>query len=306
MAHSAFHVLKPLILAFAIVLFLPATTYATNKQIKLDLDVTRLTKPGQGDRGPVAISAVTDARALTPAGTSDATPQSTLVGQYLKKSDAIYDVILVGGKDVTDIVNEVIAMNLTQLGYVVVDADSPEGKAAPSLAISINKFWVENDPAGGSNKKSFDCVFSFTVESNSEPFEKMGTVSGSGFRNGSRATNPKSYSNSLLHSLKFVMQDFERKYDNALRSFAKTDLSLDDAAIDKILEARQLRDDGVISDEEFQQIKKKFLVSKYIWRNQRFAAPVERLYDACCRLALRISYWPAHMLPERPFQPHAT
>lgn len=259
MPRSACYAFRPLILAYAIIMFLPAPAYAANKQIQLDLDVTRLAKPGQGDRGPVVISAVTDARAVNPAGTSEASPQSTLVGQYLKSSDTVYDVILVGGKDVTDIVNEVITMNLTQLGYVVVDADSPAGKTAPSLAISINNFWVENDPAGGSNKKSFDCVFSFTVESNSEPFDKMGTVSGSGFRNGSRATNPKSYSNSLLHSLKFVMQDFDRKYDTALRSFAKTDLSLDDAAIDKIIEARQLRDDGVITDAEFQQLKKEIL-----------------------------------------------
>jgi len=252
---------RPLILAYTVLVLalVPVMSNAANKQINLDLDVSRLAKPGQGDRGPVVISAVTDARSLTPAGTSDPAIQSTLVGQYLKNSDSVYDVILTGGKDVTDIVNEVITMNLTQLGYVVVEANSPAGESAPSLAITINKFWVENDPAGGANKKSFDCIFNFTVESNSEPFDKIGVVSGSGFRNGSRETNPKSYSNSLQHSLKFVMQDFERQYDNALRSFAKTDLSLDDAAIDKILEARQLRDEGEITDEEFQQLKKEIL-----------------------------------------------
>ena len=87
----------------------------------------------------------------------------------------------------------------------------------------------------------------------------METVSGTGFRNGSRPTNAKSYSNSLLHSLKSVIKDFNDDYDVALRNYAAAEYSLKESAVDKILEARQLREDGIITDEEFQQLKEKIL-----------------------------------------------
>ena len=76
---------RPLLLICALIALAPATSMGANKQIDLDLDVSRLAGLGQGDSGPVVISSVTDARPLSPAGTSDPSLNSVLVGQYIKR-----------------------------------------------------------------------------------------------------------------------------------------------------------------------------------------------------------------------------
>ena len=76
---------RSLLLICAALALMPAISMSANKQIDLDLDVSRLAGLGQGDRGPVVISSVTDARSLSPAGTSDPALNNVLVGQYIKK-----------------------------------------------------------------------------------------------------------------------------------------------------------------------------------------------------------------------------
>ena len=101
----------------------------------------RLARPGPGDRGPVVIGTITDARTLNPAGTSSVTNQATLVGQHVKSADKVYDVVLVGGKDVTDITREIIAISLTRMGYIVVDSNDAAGTA--NDLESAAKLWHE-------------------------------------------------------------------------------------------------------------------------------------------------------------------
>ena len=230
-----------------------------NKTILLDLDLQRLARPGAGNLGNVVIEHVTDARNISPVGNSQVTDPALLVGQYLRSSTSTYDVVLTGGKDVTDLARETMEIALTRAGYTVIQPGSEGAVDAAAIDLRVDRFWVEYDPEGGSNRRSFDCEFDIAIDSAAEPFSRIVSVSGSGFRNGSRPRNPKSYSNSLLHSLKFLLEDFEIRHNSVMTSVADPAADANDDRVLRIRQAHELLDTGAITEEEYEELKDRIL-----------------------------------------------
>ncbi len=208
----------------------------------------------------MVIGRVTDARSLTPAGISSTSSPNLLVGRF-QWSDWIYDVVLTNGKSVEDIVKEAVVISLSRIGYVVLDKQIDDDSDLPVINFEINDFWIEAEPIPGSKRRRFDCNIAISV-SGTSMFEEMGKVAVNGFRNGRRPREAISYSNTFTHTINIFARKFESSFNSATNLyFRKKSLAGNDATgatpeEEKVLAAKKLRDDGLISQQEYERIVK--------------------------------------------------
>jgi hypothetical protein len=231
-----------------------------NRQIPLYLDLSRLVGPTIGHQSQVVIGRVTDARSLTPVGNSSESSPNLLVGQFQSdRLNRVYDVVLSNGKSVEDIVKEVVVISLSRIGYVVLDKQIDDDGDLPVINFEINDFWIEAEPIPDSSRRRFDCNIAISV-SGTSMFEEMGKVSVNGFRNGRRPKEAISYSNTFAYTINIFARNFESSFNSAaILHLRKKSLAGNDARgatleEEKVLAAKKLRDDGLISQQEYERI----------------------------------------------------
>ena len=139
------------------------------------------------------------------------------IGWY-KKKDTEYLVVL-AGTDIEQFVRDAITLGFNRAGYAVVPVDDPRAASAPRVDVEVTSLWMWVAPIEEKTRKQFHFTMETIVTSDAPELANIGTVKGSGFRNGSRDTNWKSYRNTALHSIKFFISEFEENIRASIAAY---------------------------------------------------------------------------------------
>ena len=264
---------------FAMGLAFPAI--GANRLITVDIDVLGEFSSGSpGSRGFVVISSVNDLRQLELIGESDISLRDRLIGQYvatkLQSSGSrtparteVYDIVLREGQTVTTLAKDTLTIALNDAGYQVIDAAHPRSAEAGRITVDIerwwsweNKSWENKGLRGffGFSRGRFDASFTITLGGDSDAWSKFGSVSGGGYRSGNYPLYASTWVATNLRGLKGFIRNLQTRL--AAESVAGANSSYEKELVDQLKNLRELRDTGVITEDEYSALTKR-LVETY-------------------------------------------
>ena len=242
----------------AIALSFPAI--GANKLIKVDIDVQGNFSTGSaGNRGYVVITSVNDRRQFELIGESDISLRDRLIGQYVYSTKTkAYDIVLREDQTVTTLAADTLKIALDNAGYLVIDAAHPGSAEASHITVDIEKWWSwANAVPGSSSRKRFDASFTITLSGDSPAWSKFGSVSGGGYRNGSRPTYAGSWVNTNLYGLKDFIRNLQTRLAAVPVTGANSNIEVE--LVDQLSTLRELRDTGVLTEDEYSALTKRLL-----------------------------------------------
>jgi hypothetical protein len=107
-------------------------------------------------------------------------------------------------------VRDVITLGFNRAGYVVLSPSDVRSADAPRVNVEVTSLWMWKVPSGEAwADEQFHFHMETVIESGTPELANIGTVKGSGFRNGSRERSWRSYRTTALHSIEFFIEDFK-------------------------------------------------------------------------------------------------
>jgi hypothetical protein len=136
-----------------------------------------------------------------------------------------------------------------------------EGEAryedVPKLDVTVKEMWMWNTRISDSKRSEFHFAMKTEFSSDVPELENMPVVEVRDFRNGGRQTNWKSYRNTIMHSMKGYIVNFNGALaeSSAIAAQGDSEGSSVGRVIDVIEELVELEESGAISEGEFDALK---------------------------------------------------
>jgi len=172
--------------------------------------------------------------------------------------------VVLKNKDNEQFVREAITLAFDRSGYSVVSAVT-DNENTIHVDVTVSELWMWAIPMEGNKRQSFYFSMDTELTSNTDGVEDIGSVHVTDYRNGSRMTNWKSYRNTIMHSMKAYIANFADKLKQmeagppASTSDKTGAPSATSSLVEKLNKLDELREEGVISDEEFEAARLKVI-----------------------------------------------
>jgi hypothetical protein len=154
--------------------------------------------------------------------------------------------VVLKNKDVEQFVREAITLAFDRSGYSVISTATANENTI-HVDVTVSELWMWAIPMEGNKRQSFYFSMDTELTSNTDGIADIGSVHVTDYRNGSRVTHWKSYRNTIMHSMKAYIASFA----DQLKQMEAGAPSATSSLAEKLNKLDELREEGVISDEEF-------------------------------------------------------
>jgi len=256
---------KPLLMLCAGLLLAAAAANAAKPKLintTVDLSEGNYGPPLTSSLGTVSIGTVTIDRTLPAAAVDSPEPDPQYAAQQIGYYRKSYEYLVVlKNKTNEQFVREAVALALSQAGYAVV---SNAAAADKTVDVKVSELWMWVTPMPDNrDRKQFYFAMTTEFSSDDKILNGIGAVAVNDFRNGSRDTNWKSYRNTIMHSMKGYLANFNQALELSRSAANKAAAGQSQGSVtslsQRLEELTQLRDSGVLTEDEYTELRSKVI-----------------------------------------------
>jgi len=116
--------------------------------------------------------------------------------------------VVLKNQTVSSLVRAAVELALEKSGYSVVREGQAGYGDVPKLDVNVEELWMWRTPIDDTRRSQFHFAMETSFSSEIPELQNMAAVQVQDFRNGSRTKNWKSYRNTVMHSMKAYIRNF--------------------------------------------------------------------------------------------------